>query len=359
MLTIEETCFARSIPEPQLLLKYGFTADDGKYEYSRKFMDDLFLARIIISFGKKKDFVIKGQIIDLDNDEEYLPVRSSGGGSFTCKVRNEYIKLLEDIRSRCFRSNYYSLEQANLITAYIEGELGKKIEFPWLKAPDAGIFRCANNKMFALIMQVDYSKLDPKKKDPVEIINLKVNPKDIPLLIQKKGFYPAYHMNKTNWISIVLDGTVNIDTIRRFIDKSFATVDKLKKSSSSGQDYTLANGNWIVICNTSRYNVFDAFKKSSQILWKQSNNIKPGDTAFIYVGAPYSSIMFKCRVDEVNIPYDHKWVYNAMKITLLNRYRHGQLSNKVMAKFGITSVRGPRRMTEELLEHIRKNCEDS
>ena len=146
MLTIEETCFARSIPEPQLLLKYGFTADDGKYEYSRKFMDDLFLARIIISFGKKKDFVIKGQIIDLDNDEEYLPVRSRGGGSFTCKVRNEYIKLLEDIRSRCFRSNYYSLEQANLITAYIEGELGKKIEFPWLKAPDAGIFRCANNK---------------------------------------------------------------------------------------------------------------------------------------------------------------------------------------------------------------------
>ena len=107
------------------------------------------------------------------------------------------------------------------------------------------------------------------------------------------------------------------------------------------------------------YNVFDAFKKSSQILWKQSTNIKPGDTAFIYVGAPYSSIMFKCRVDEVNIPYDHEWVHKVMKITLLNRYRHGQLSNRVMAKFGITSLRGPRRMTEELLEHIRKNCEDS
>lgn len=37
----------------------------------------------------------------------------------------------------------------------------------------------------------------------------------------KEGFFPAYHMNKENWISILLDGTVSADEIKPLLELSY------------------------------------------------------------------------------------------------------------------------------------------
>ena len=48
------------------------------------------------------------------------------------------------------------------------------------------------------------------------------------------GFYPAYHMNKDNWITAALDGSAPDDTIRMLLEMSYAaTAPKLRKKPRS------------------------------------------------------------------------------------------------------------------------------
>lgn len=60
---------------------------------------------------------------------------------------------------------------------------------------------------------------------------------------------------------------------------------------------------WIVPCNPKYYNAEGAFSKLNKIDWKQSNkNIKVNDIVYIYVGMPVKAIVYKCRVNKVNLP---------------------------------------------------------
>lgn len=364
MATIEEQCFLRAVPNTELLLKFGFTLKKKIYHFETKFCDDLFLAQIDLKLESKGKYTIKGKVFDLDNDEEYLPIRNSNVvGAFVNKVKNEYIALLTKIREQCFVMNYFVNQQANEITQYIQANKKTKIDFPWIKYPDNGIFKNTYGKWFAAILPVDYSKLDPNKSGKIEIILLKANPKDIPLLIQKKGFYAGYHMNKKNWISIALDGSVNIDTIQRFVEQSYNLVGKYKPSNYNDQPLNLSNNHWIVLCNPHYYNVDQAFKEHDQIIWKQTTKIKPGDYAYIYVGAPFSCIKYKCIVDEVDLPYEHQdpnvKIKKVMKITKVRQYRNRAISHATLAKFGIKMLVGPRRLSKELIDFIEEHFEQN
>lgn len=57
-------------------------------------------------------------------------------------------------------------------------------------------------------------------------INLKVNPEWRDTWI---GLFdavkPAYHMNKRHWITIVLDGTMPDEEVKRFIEESYGLVE--------------------------------------------------------------------------------------------------------------------------------------
>ena len=69
-----------------------------------------------------------------------------------------------------------------------------------------------------------------------EIINLKCQPALIGSLRERDGFYPAYHMNKDQWLSVRLDGSVADDELKSLIDLSFElTQKKQKKGNHSAQ----------------------------------------------------------------------------------------------------------------------------
>ena len=51
--------------------------------------------------------------------------------------------------------------------------------------------------------------------------NVKCDPVLIGSLREQSGFFPAYHMNKENWISILLDGSVPEDVIKNLINMSY------------------------------------------------------------------------------------------------------------------------------------------
>lgn len=70
-------------------------------------------------------------------------------------------------------------------------------------------------------MNIDYATLKINHPDQVDLLNLKCGPDLIENLIQIPGIIPAYHMNKTHWISVLLDRTVPAEQIRNLINLSY------------------------------------------------------------------------------------------------------------------------------------------
>ena len=75
-------------------------------------------------------------------------------------------------------------------------------------------------------MSVSYKTLGLDKSGKIDILNVKLNPEVIESLIDKKHFFPAYHMNKKYWITILLDSDMDLDLVKSLIDESFNLVEK-------------------------------------------------------------------------------------------------------------------------------------
>lgn len=53
---------------------------------------------------------------------------------------------------------------------------------------------------------------------------------------------------------------------------------------------------WIIPCNVKRFDVIEHFKTSDTVVWKNSFTIKRNDIVYIYLGAPYGEIRYRCLV---------------------------------------------------------------
>ena len=117
-------------------------------------------------------------------------------------------------------------EYMSFVTEYS----GEKAEFPFASSPDTAVFRHSNNrKWFAVIMNVPYEKLGLSKKKNVYIVNLKCDPLLTASLFKEGGVFPAYHMNKEKWISVLLDGSNDKDKLKWLTEISFCLTAKNKR----------------------------------------------------------------------------------------------------------------------------------
>lgn len=92
----------------------------------------------------------------------------------------------------------------------IQSLYGVSPEYLWSSSPDSAVFRhTENGKWFGVLMRVSAEKL-PRLRETgtggtefVNILNLKCEPElAAALAAGKRGIFPAYHMNKTHWISV-------------------------------------------------------------------------------------------------------------------------------------------------------------
>ena len=65
------------------------------------------------------------------------------------------------------------------------------------------------------------SKLGIDSDEIVDIIDLRILPKDIEKVVDNEKYFLGYHMNKQHWFTIILDGSVPIEKIFEFIDMSY------------------------------------------------------------------------------------------------------------------------------------------
>ncbi len=103
-------------------------------------------------------------------------------------------------------------------------------EYLWAKYPNDAVLRHSdNNKWYAIIMNVPKDKLGLDGTEEVDIINLKCEPEMIGPLRMTKGIFAGYHMNKRNWISVLLDDSIDESMIYSLLDMSFLLTEDKKK----------------------------------------------------------------------------------------------------------------------------------
>ena len=119
------------------------------------------------------------------------------------------------------------------LKAYIFDTYGVAEDYPWENDNTSAVFRhIENKKWFAIMMNIPAAKLGIDSEKRIDIVNVKCDNILIGSLIKESGFYPAYHMNKSYWITAALDGTADDEKIKWIVDMSFeATKIKMKNKS--------------------------------------------------------------------------------------------------------------------------------
>ena len=111
------------------------------------------------------------------------------------------------------------------IYEYVKKQYGTVPEYLWKESPESAVLRHKNGKWYAVLMQVEKSRLGLDGNTKIDSINVKCDPDMVELLTQTYGFLPGYHMNKKYWITMLLDGTVSEAKILDFLDMSYDLID--------------------------------------------------------------------------------------------------------------------------------------
>ncbi len=92
----------------------------------------------------------------------------------------------------------------------IQTSLGVEPEYLWAANPNYAVLRHpGSKKWFAAILDLSPAKLGLPGEGLVDVLNLRCGPALAGSLLSQDGFYPAYHMNKTNWVSTLLSGPLS------------------------------------------------------------------------------------------------------------------------------------------------------
>lgn len=124
---------------------------------------------------------------------------------------------------------YRKTSQISKIVKHIKTEYSTEPEFLWPdRYPGYAIFRHGDNKKwFALVATISSKSLGLKDDQEIDVINLKLDKNQTYDFAETNDhIFPAYHMNKNNWITIWLDEALPDKLIFELIKKSFLLSDK-------------------------------------------------------------------------------------------------------------------------------------
>lgn len=109
---------------------------------------------------------------------------------------------------------------------------GTEPDYPFNDKDNSAVLRHSDTrKWYGIILNVSPKVFGLSETEKVDVINLKTDSIMMGSFLKEKGIFPAYHMSKTHWISVLLDGTVSIETLSFLIDVSFQLTDKKRKQS--------------------------------------------------------------------------------------------------------------------------------
>lgn len=213
IIDVEEYNFSK-----EKLLQYGFKEEADKLVYKKEILDSSFSIEIVFVNSQ-----LMIEVYDLEFDEIYsLFSVDSAVGETVQNIRESVEEILSSILGLADKSEKISLE----IIDYCNNKYGGNHVNPFKKHPDILAMVNEKNKWYSLFLDVEYNKLN-KNTDittKVKILNVKYPADKILEIIDNKNIFPAYHMNKKHWISIVIDKNIKLEKIKELIDISHSLV---------------------------------------------------------------------------------------------------------------------------------------
>ena len=106
---------------------------------------------------------------------------------------------------------------------------GTSPDYPFDEDFETAVLRHADNrKWYALVMKVSRRKFGFESDEVIDVVNLKIPTEMFGSFGAADGVYPAYHMNKLHWISVLLSDASD-DMVQFLVNMSFeATKSKTK-----------------------------------------------------------------------------------------------------------------------------------
>ena len=112
------------------------------------------------------------------------------------------------------------MDQAEL-ARYARETYGTEAEHLFPETPETYILRHRENrKWYAVVMSVPRKKLGLSGEDPVFLLDVKCGPLLSGSYLGTPGVVPAWHMNKTHWLGVLLDGSAPAETVKELLEIS-------------------------------------------------------------------------------------------------------------------------------------------
>ena len=191
------------------------------------------LRRPLPGFGLQAEITLTGKtlgirVLEEDGEEFYLLRVGNAAGSFLPAVRDAAEELARGIAEEVYPAE----DAGKRILEIARRRFGTVPDAPFDDGGESLALRAGNGKWYALLMTIDGARLDGGKRGPVRVMNLKVDPAKRESYLDGGHFFPAYHMNKTHWMSVLLDDGLDWDKAEAVLAESFRLVSGGKRPSS-------------------------------------------------------------------------------------------------------------------------------
>ncbi len=201
---------------PSKLRAYGFEHLDGEYRLTCT-LDDYILHVTLDRHGNPDT-----ALLDMETLEEYALYKTAAEGSYVGYVREMVREKMQEIVDRCSESAVFRQPQTERLLTHAAEVYGNEPEFLWKETPQNGILRRADSgKWYAALLTVPQSKLGLASQAPVEIVNLHANPEAVAGVLSRPEIYPAWHMNKKSWFTVILDGSISDEELFAHLSESY------------------------------------------------------------------------------------------------------------------------------------------
>lgn len=120
--------------------------------------------------------------------------------------------------------------QKEKLLTHARKNFGSEPDYPWADEPEYAVLRHADSgKWYALLMRLPARRLGVEGT-VLDVVNLKADPMVILSLLDHPSALPGYHMNKTHWITIILDGLFPDEELLSLLESSHALTRKSEHS---------------------------------------------------------------------------------------------------------------------------------
>ena len=116
---------------------------------------------------------------------------------------------------------------------YCQNTYGTVADYPLDDDFETAVLRHRDTrKWYAIAMRVSRRKFGFDSDEVIDVVNLKLPTEMFGSFGAADGVYPAYHMNKLHWISVLLPDAPD-DAVQFSVDVSYEST-KLKKKNKMG-----------------------------------------------------------------------------------------------------------------------------